>query len=143
MKKLSQIFVAAFVVMVISGTAYAGPADGVRHPVGDLSNFFGVPIGNTLPPVCDDAGFVWYLSVASKGNLAGTVDTLTCGVWQVTGTYDAVNVTLHATNPAPGFPCASWFTYTGTHTGKQGRTASGTWNNSAGYTGTWSAALCP
>lgn len=141
MKKLLGIFFAMFVTMALVSSVYAGPADDTAPQVGDDTTFFGVSEGLTLPPLCDNYGYVWHLYVAGPGQLAGTVDTGYCGVWNVTGTFDAVNVQLIATNNT-GNSCCSQFTYTGTHTGKSGKTASGTWTNACGGRGFWSMAVC-
>lgn len=140
MKNILKIFSFMVIMMVMAVSVYAGPAD-IPATVGDNSNFLGVTQGKNVPPICDGYGYIWYLQVVSPGNVAGTVDTGSCGIWNVTGTYDAVNVQLQAVNPSPG-ACVDWFIYTGTHTGRQGKTASGTWINSVGASGSWSAGLC-
>ncbi|MEP9410255.1 MAG: hypothetical protein HRF42_02430 [Candidatus Brocadia sp.] len=141
MKKLLGIFFIAFVAIVLASSVYAGPADDTAPQVGDDTTFFGKSEGLTIPALCDNYGYVWYLQVAGPGQLVGKVDTGTCGIWDVTGTFDAVNVQLIATNNT-GNSCCKQFTYTGTHTGKSGRTASGTWTNTCGGRGSWSMAIC-
>ncbi|MCF6158428.1 MAG: hypothetical protein E3K32_07615 [wastewater metagenome] len=141
MKKLLGILFVMFVITAFTVPVYAGPADERPAKIGDDSTFLGVKQGFNVPPICDNYGYVWYLQVAGPGQLTGTVDAVGCGIWNVTGSFDAVNVQLTATNPI-GSGCAEWFTYTGTHTGKKGKTASGTWVNSAGASGSWSAGLC-
>lgn len=141
MKKLLGIFFAMFVTIALVSSVYAGPADDTAPQVGNSSTFFGVSAGKSLPPLCDNFGYVWYLQVAGQGTLAGKVDTGGCGVWDVTGTFDAVNVQLNATNNT-GNSCCKQFTYTGTHTGRSGKTASGTWTNICGGRGTWTMAVC-
>ena len=139
MKKLLGIFFAMFVAMALVGSVYAGPADDTAPQVGNDTKFFGVSAGKTLPSLCDNFSYVWSLQVVGAGKLAGTVNTGTCGTYDVTGTFDAVNVQLIATTRGS---CCSQFTYTGTHTGRSGRTASGGWANACGGRGTWSLAVC-
>ena len=139
MKKLLGIFFAMFVAMALVSSVYAGPADDTAPQVGNDTKFFGVSAGKTLPPLCDNFSYVWSLQVVGPGKLAGTVNTGTCGTYDVTGTFDAVNVQLIATSRGG---CCSQFTYTGTHTGRSGRTASGGWTNACGGRGTWSLAVC-
>jgi hypothetical protein len=141
MKKLLLVLMLGGLLLGLSTMAIASPA-GIPKAVGDNSELFGVGAGRVLPPLCDNFAFVWNLQVVGSGMLAGTVETVNCGVWDVTGTFDAVNVQLNAVNPVSVSGCADWFTYTGTHTGRQGKTASGTWTNSAGGSGDWSMALC-
>jgi len=142
MKKLLGIFFAMFISMALVSSVYAGPADDTAPQVGDDTTFFGVSAGKNLPPLCDNHEYVWHLQVAGPGKLVGTVDAGTCGVWDVTGTFDAVNVQLIATNNAGNTTCCKQFTYTGSHTGKSGKTASGTWSNLCGGKGTWTMAVC-
>lgn len=139
MKKLLGVFFAMFVTMALVSSVYAGPADDTGPQVGNDTKFFGVSAGKTLPPLCDNFKYVWSLQVVGPGKLAGTVNTDTCGIYDVTGTFDAVNVQLIATS---GGGCCSQFTYTGTHTGRSGRTASGSWTNACGGRGIWSMAVC-
>ncbi|MCF6156511.1 MAG: hypothetical protein E3K36_15005 [Candidatus Brocadia sp.] len=141
MKKLLGVFFAISVTMALVSSVYAGPADDTAPQVGDDTTFFGKSEGLTLPSLCDNFGYVWTLQVAGPGRLVGKVDTGTCGVWDVTGTFDAVNVQLTGTNNT-GNSCCGQFTYTGTHTGKTGKTASGTWLNTCGGRGSWTMAIC-
>lgn len=139
MRKLLATALVLVCAAMFAAPVFAGSPTEAPIPVGDDSSFFGVPQGRALPPLCDGYGFVWNLQVAGRGQLAGTVQTNSCGTWNVNGTFDRVNLMLHAVNPAPGSGCADWFTYTGTHSGL---TASGTWTNSAGGSGSWSMGRC-
>lgn len=141
MKKLLGGFLAMFAIIVLVGSVYAGPADDVAPEVGNNTRFFGASVDQDLPVLCDNFGYKWSLNVTGPGRLAGTVNTGSCGIWNVTGTFDAVNVQLIATNNT-GNSCCRQFTYTGKHTGRQGKTASGNWSNTCGGSGTWSMAIC-
>jgi hypothetical protein len=58
--------------------------------------------------------------------------------WPVTGSIDAGQVTLTATNPYPPSEyCTRAFTYRGTHTKPGCHFGRGTWTNLSGYSGTW------
>ncbi|MDN3512981.1 MAG: hypothetical protein NG747_01120 [Candidatus Brocadia sp.] len=137
MKKLLGIFFAMFVAMALVSPVYAGPADDTAPKVGDDTSFFGVSVGKTLPPLCDNFGYVWYLEVSGPGTLEGRVDTSTCGVYNVTGTFDAVSVHLTASGGA----CCTSFTYAGTYS-RASKTASGNWTNACGSSGNWTLAVC-
>ncbi|MDR4508791.1 MAG: hypothetical protein MRJ65_11250 [Candidatus Brocadiaceae bacterium] len=136
-KYVLGICFALSVAMVSWTTVSAEPTDGTFTVVGDNTSFMGATEGKQLPLLCDGFGYVWDLEVVSAGQLQGTVDTGTCGIYRVTGTFDAVNVRLRAQG-GDGVRCVS-FTYTGTHSGTNG---SGTWTNDAGGSGTWSASKC-
>ncbi len=138
---LRSIFVASMLFVTVSATVYAGPADRVQ-PEEEVGSFLGKNVGEALPSLCDGWNYVWNLAVTGPGVLTGTVIT-DCGTWDASGTFSGANVSLTATNPVSGGSCADWFTYTGTHTGRQGRTASGTWTNSAGGSGSWTMGVCP
>lgn len=142
MKKLSGIFLAGIVALFLAGSVYAEtPTDPSVEQVGDDSTLFGVSVGRNLPLICDGFSYVWDLSVSSPGHVTGTCDTGSCGIWNASGTFDSVNVSLTATNPNNN-GCCTAFTYVGHHTGKAGKTASGTWTNTCGGSGSWSAGLC-
>lgn len=84
----------------------------------------------------DGYGYVWTLG-QTGATLSGKVDTTTCGVWNVTGSYNDPNISLTATNPPPiEDGCCTSFTYTGTVSACS--SASGTWTNACGGSGTWS-----
>jgi len=86
----------------------------------------------------DNYSFVWILGQTGT-TLSGTVNTGSqCGVWNVTGSYTAPNITLRATNPLPiESGCCTAFTYTGTVSGCT--SASGTWTQEGpGCTGSGS-----
>lgn len=140
MKKLLGGFFTMFTVIVLVGSVYAGPADDVAPEVGNKTRLFGASVDQGVL-VCDNFGYKWSLSITGPGQCAGKVDTGGCGVWDVTGTFDAVNIQLVARN-STGNTCCKQFTYTGKHTGKQGKTASGNWSNICGGSGTWSMAIC-
>ncbi|MBE7446904.1 MAG: hypothetical protein HS132_17455 [Planctomycetia bacterium] len=139
MKKLLGVFFAMFVAMALTSSVHAGPADDTAPQVGDDTKFFGVSAGLTIPSLCDNYGYVWTLQVAGPGQLTGTVNTGTCGTYNVTGTFDAVNVQLIATSRGG---CCGQFAYTGKHTGRSGKTASGSWTNTCGGRGSWTMAIC-
>ncbi len=140
MKKLLGVFFAMFVTMALVSSVYAGPADDTLPQVGNDTTFFGVSVDRAVPKLCDNYGYVWSLQVTAPGKLAGTVDTGTCGVWDVAGAFNQVNVQLVARNTT-GNSCCGQFTYTGT-INKSDKTASGTWSNTCGGGGNWSMAVC-
>jgi hypothetical protein len=80
----------------------------------------------------DSFGFEWDLDL-QNGNLTGTVDTGTTGVWNVSGTESCSNRTMRADNPNPdGCTFATdYFIYTGTVTyqGDGSYTYSGNWTS--------------
>jgi hypothetical protein len=76
-------------------------------------------------------------SSGSDNSFSGTVNTNTCGTWNVQGTRTGTNIVFTATNPAPGGSCGQSYTYTGVYT--DCNAANGTWTNSpAGFSGAWS-----
>lgn len=140
MKKLIGGFFAMFAIIVLAGSVYAGPADDVAPQVGDNTRFFGASVDRDVPLLCDSFGYKWSLNVTSPGRVAGTVDTGSCGVWDVVGAFDSVNLQLRADNKT-GNSCCKQFTYVGT-LNKASKTASGTWTNTCGGSGNWSMAIC-
>ncbi|MDR4509937.1 MAG: hypothetical protein MRJ65_17165 [Candidatus Brocadiaceae bacterium] len=138
MKKYALgVFCALSFVMISWTTVSADPTDGTFNSVGDTSSFMGTTEGRQLPLLCDNSGYQWNLEVVGKGQLSGTVSTGSCGVYRVTGTFDAITVRLRA-DGGDGARCVG-FTYTGIHKGTSG---SGAWMNDAGGSGTWTMSPC-
>jgi hypothetical protein len=63
---------------------------------------------------CDGFGYRWSFKINKKGKIKGSVQTTTCGVRKVTGTYNKNTqaITLVATM-TPTQSCCKSFTYTG------------------------------
>ncbi|PIV81402.1 hypothetical protein COW53_04570 [bacterium CG17_big_fil_post_rev_8_21_14_2_50_64_8] len=107
------------------------------HEVG-LPALFGP---DKLPPcitLTDVYGFVWTLNI-SGGTSTGTCVTTSCGTYDVRGTGKTVTAYYRGSD----VNCADWFTYYVTTIDKPSRTASGTWTNSAGSSGSWSGSGGP
>ena len=90
---------------------------------------------------CDVFGYHWTFKI-KKNTIKGKVDTGSCDVWNVAGTYDKTTkaITLIATNPNNN-DCCTAFTYTGTFN-KKTKIGSGSWTNACGSSGSWSMAAC-
>ena len=88
---------------------------------------------------CDNYGYVWTINI-KKGKITGNVDTGTCGVWKVTGTYKKKNITLNAKNQEEN-GCCTTFTYTGKFN-KKTKVGSGSWTNACGGSGSWTMGAC-
>jgi len=87
----------------------------------------------------DTYDYQWMVSEADSGSITGLVD-VNCGAdpWVITGSGSGSSFTLLATNPDLGsiYPlgdCSAWFQYTMTFTSST--TASGSWINSVGFSG--------
>jgi hypothetical protein len=83
----------------------------------------------------DTYGSVWMLTQIDT-SVRGTVETLGCGTWHVTGSNTGFNLILTARNIPPiEEECCTAYTYTGT---VYCNTASATWTNECGLSGSWS-----